>query len=208
MPSFSANTIYIAGSSKERPLIQNLMAEVRGFGYRITHDWTKHEGFDLPDREVTDELLTAAAVTDYAAVEAAAVLWYVTPAVDSGLSEGSHAELGAARAWKKPIIVSGYLSRGRIFPRDAHHRLASHEEALELLRDRLWIDADLLRLFAPGVDEVAIPKADAWRCEAAVRLRDAGAVTLRNETRTILLRLPESSADMPVIAMSAAGRTP
>jgi hypothetical protein len=137
-------TIYVAGSSAERPAIKRYIDLLTEAGYAITHDWTTHEGFDAPPPGPSEEVLVEAARVDLDAVIRADVVWYVTPAEASGKSEGSAAELGAALALArfshKKVVVSGHLNRHRIFPRIAEFRFDTHEEALAHLVEeaRLW----------------------------------------------------------------------
>jgi len=146
--------IYIAGSSKEVPLIQSFIKAVREYGYELTFDWTIQDWA----RQHSDEELTTKALEDETAVRQADILWYVAPAAESGKSEGSHFELGVARALGKVILVSGTLSQHQIFPRLPPLRFERHALALECLRTRAW-DTDevqVLRMLSEG-DSVEIP---------------------------------------------------
>jgi hypothetical protein len=110
------------------------MRAVREYGYELTFDWTSSDLWNHPDP--SDAALTIAAQVDDDAVQAADILWYVTPAELSGKSEGSHYELGVARTLGRVTLASGVLGRHRIFPRLARHRFELHAEALEWLRLR------------------------------------------------------------------------
>lgn len=172
-----SDTIYIAGSSREIPLIQGFLKSVEAYGYHVTHDWTTHFGFDVPDPGPTDEELTQAARDDLTAVREADILWYCAPASESGKSEGSHAELLAAIVLGKVVVVSGDLGRHRIFPRLALHRFALHAEALEFLRTRAWdtCEYDLLRMLMTA-DSVTIPPNHLGLQRAAEALHKEGRV--------------------------------
>jgi hypothetical protein len=126
--------IYIAGSSKEVPLIRGFMQAVQDYGYTLVFDWTQQDW----ERQHTDAELSAKALEDETAVRKADILWYVAPAAASGKSEGSSFELGVARGIGKVILVSGSLQQHQIFPRIPRLRFPLHAEALECLRTRAW----------------------------------------------------------------------
>jgi hypothetical protein len=118
-------TVYLAGGSSERltvcqPLVDRLLAA----GVRVAYDWTRDPGWSVPDPD-----LARAARRDLAAVREAAIVWYVAP---ERASEGSAAELGAALALGKRVIVSGEHARApwRIFPLLGEEFYPSHEDAL------------------------------------------------------------------------------
>jgi hypothetical protein len=132
-PTPNPNTIYVAGSSRDRILVRDYMAELRLCGYTVTHDWTSDNLHDMAPELRTDAMLTKSAGLDLDAVRAAAVLWYVAC---PHKSEGSHGELCAALVLGKQVVVSGPLDVERLFPRLAQHRYRQHSEALEFLRER------------------------------------------------------------------------
>jgi hypothetical protein len=131
-----SNRIYIAGSSNEIPLIRGFIRAVETYGYAVTHDWTRSEGWDMPDP--SHEFLHAAAIIDFQAVLSADFVWYVAP---EEKSEGSATELGVALAnalhGRTTTIVSGPIGRNRIFPRMAQIIFPNHSEVLEYLRVRI-----------------------------------------------------------------------
>jgi hypothetical protein len=125
--------IYVAGSSAERQRVREDVDALAAAGYRITCDWTRHEAWDCGDD--SDETLVRAAAADLAAVWAASVVWYQA---GEGKSEGSAAELGAALALGKEVVVSGpWGALGRVFPRLATVRYFHHAEARAYLIARL-----------------------------------------------------------------------
>lgn len=152
----SDEKIYIAGSSNEILLIQSFIKSVREYGYEVTYDWTTNDLWNHP--EPSDAALTICAQVDEDAVRGADILWYVTPAEESGKSEGSSFELGIARGLGKVILVSGVLGRHRIFPRLPPLRFEKHALALECLRTRAWDspELDLLRMLGQA-ETVQVP---------------------------------------------------
>ncbi len=117
--------VYVAGGAAERltvvrPWIRRLQAE----GVCITHDWTTDPGWDCAAPSRAD--LDAAAAADLEGVRRAGVLWYLAPLAKS---EGAAAELGAALALGKRVVVSGgWAEIGRIFPGLAGVRCGTHED--------------------------------------------------------------------------------
>lgn len=168
--------IYIAGSSREVPLIQNFMKIVREYGYEISHDWTQQDWA----KKHSDVELTIKALADETAVRASDILWYVVPAEASGKSEGSAFELGVARGLGKVILVSGAIQQAQIFPRLPKLRFALHAEALECLRTRAWDtpETDLLRTLTQA-DSVTIPNAHLGLKRAAEALAAEGRVHIQ-----------------------------
>lgn len=129
-----ARRVYLAGGSSERltvcrPLIDRLTAA----GVPIAYDWTRDPGWSHPGGEIFADACADAARRDIDAVRACEILWYVAP---ESASEGSAAELGAALALRRVVVVSGphALARGRIFPLLAGHVFATHAEAFEAVR--------------------------------------------------------------------------
>lgn len=124
--------LYLAGGSSERlavcrPLVDHLLSA----GVPVAYDWTRDPGWDTPGGPSAADLL-ASARRDLEAVRRAHVLWYVAPAAPS---EGSAAELGAALAMGKRVVVSGPHARAafRMFPLLATESYGTHEEALAAL---------------------------------------------------------------------------
>ena len=116
--------VYVAGGASERAACGVWIRRLREEGVEVTHDWTGDAGWEDP--APSPAMLAAAAMGDLDGVRRADVLWYVAPA---DKSEGSAAELGAALAWGKRVIVSGpWDGLGRIFPGLAGERYAGHEE--------------------------------------------------------------------------------
>lgn len=117
--------VYLAGGAAERLTVcRPLILRLQAAGVEITHDWTCDPGWDDP--APTRAALEAAARADLAGVLACEVLWYVAPATKS---EGSAAELGAALAWGRRVVVSGpWDGLGRIFPGLAGECYREHEE--------------------------------------------------------------------------------
>ena len=80
----------------------------------------------MVDPAPTREALAAAALADLDGVRRCDVLWLLCPVAKS---EGSAAELGAALALGKRVVVSGgWDSLGRIFPVLAGECYRHHEE--------------------------------------------------------------------------------
>jgi len=169
----SDERIYIAGSSKEVRRIQGFMKIVREYGYEISFDWTQQDW----KHEHSDAELSIKALTDETAVRESDILWYVAPAEASGKSEGSHFELGVARALGKVVIVSGTLTRHQIFPRLPPLRFPLHSTALECLRTRAWDtpETELLRMLVTS-ESVTIPDSNLGMRRAAVALEAEGKV--------------------------------
>jgi hypothetical protein len=128
--------IYVAGGSDERltvvrPYVDRLIA----IGHVITHDWTRCEGYERP-HPARDRIRWAS--QDLTGVSMADVVWLIVP---EAKSEGSHAELGAALALRKRVIVSGRKVKawGRIFTRLAHETYETHEGAFETFHARRYV---------------------------------------------------------------------
>ena len=119
--------VYLAGGAAERLTVcRPLILRLQAAGVEVTHDWTCDPGWDDP--APTRAALEAAARADLAGVLACEVLWYVAPATKS---EGSAAELGAALALGRKVVVSGpWEGMGRIFPGLAGVRVGTHEEGM------------------------------------------------------------------------------
>lgn len=130
----SALSIYVAGGSADRATIATLIAELRGAGWTVTHDWTRDPGWTDPShpREIS-------ANEDLHGVFAARVFWLVLP---EAKSEGAHFELGVAVALgfddpSRDVVVSGPAETlGRIFPTLADVSFDRHADALEYLLAR------------------------------------------------------------------------
>lgn len=134
-PVWDPAAIYVAGSSAERRACREDIDALAAAGYRVTCDWTRHEAWDSGAAD--DETLTQCAAIDLAAVRAASVVWY---RAGEGESERSAAELGAALALGKEVVVSGpWDTLGRVFPRLAVMRFDRHETALGYLVGRLQV---------------------------------------------------------------------
>lgn len=122
--------VYVAGGSSERltvvrPYVDRLLAA----GVVITYDWTRDPGWEGSPTIVD---LMRAADRDMRAIRSADVVWYLAP---EKMSEGSAAELGAALALGKRVIVSGphASAHGRIFPLLAIERYETHESVAGFL---------------------------------------------------------------------------
>jgi hypothetical protein len=128
----SEKTIYVAGSSRDRTYVRNLVEALQSRGWTVTFDWTNFHGFDVPEpsAEVLAEVLAEGARLDAEGVRRARVFWYVAP---ERLSEGSATELGMALALGKEVVVSGPVTQHRVFPRLAARTFAKHDEALAYL---------------------------------------------------------------------------
>jgi hypothetical protein len=137
-------SLYIAGGSSERltvgrPWIDRAIAECA----RITHDWTRSDGYE--QTRPSDTFLRGQAMVDTQAVISADVFWLLAPVE---LSEGASTELGIALAASiltrinsgKPrarIIVSGPWARRNLFALLADEIYETHEEAWEAIRERV-----------------------------------------------------------------------
>lgn len=118
--------VYVAGASSERTdTIRPLLTRLRDHGVEVTHDWTVCPGYDRPS---SSSERAQWALEDLEGVRRADVVWYVAP---QNPSEGSHAELGAALALRKRLLVSGphALRHSRIFTLLGQHH-ETHDSAL------------------------------------------------------------------------------
>jgi len=118
--------VYVAGGAAERLTVARpWIRALQGAGVCVTHDWTVDPGWDDP--APSPAALAAAAAADLDGVRRCDVLWLLCPAAKS---EGSAAELGAALALGRRVVVSGgWGEMGRIFPGLAGECYAHHEEA-------------------------------------------------------------------------------
>lgn len=116
--------VYVAGGSDERIQFARVAIDrLSSLGFTITHDWTRCEGYD---REHTDAERAEWATQDMVGVMTADVVWVMVP---TAKSEGAAAELGAAVALGKKLVVSGRRSRGNIFSTLAAQVHLEHEDA-------------------------------------------------------------------------------
>ena len=116
--------VYVAGGAGERAACGLWVRRLQAEGVEVTHDWTVDPGWDDP--APSPAMLAAAAMGDLDGVRRCDVLWLLCPMAKS---EGSAAELGAALAWGRRVIVSGpWDSLGRIFPGLAGECYRHHEE--------------------------------------------------------------------------------
>lgn len=92
--------IYIATSKGNKAQQRDVATWLASMGWEQTYDWTTHrnlgptDGFDAVARELIGEELRA--------VERADVVVVLLPG-----GPGTHVELGAALAWRKPVFVLG-----------------------------------------------------------------------------------------------------
>lgn len=111
--------VYVAGGAGERAACGVWIRRLAAAGVEVTHDWTG-------DAAWHDGTAAERAAADLDGVRRADLLWYLAPAAKS---EGSAAELGAALALGKRVVVSGpWDGLGRIFPGLAGECYRYHEE--------------------------------------------------------------------------------
>jgi hypothetical protein len=179
--------IYIAGSSNEVPLIRSFITAVTEYGYSVTLDWTQQDW----TRQHTPEELEEKALLDERAVREADILWYVTPAQESGKSEGSHFELGVARGLGKIILVSGPPNQHQIFPRLPKLRFERHALALECLRLREW-DTPETELLCKLItaESVTVPASHLGMQRAAKKLEMEGEVRVSSMGAAVIVTMP------------------
>ncbi len=107
----SALSVYVAGSSNERPRVRHAMDLVKkSSAYSLTHDWLAVMEASKPDYELSASELEAAAIDDVNGIYQASVFWFLLP---YGPSAGAWFELGYfARMFryaglKHRLIISG-----------------------------------------------------------------------------------------------------
>lgn len=129
-------SIYLAGSSGELPACEYWIAKLRKAGIEVTLDWPANIRAvgDANPREASEADRLRWTRADLDGVAAADIFWLLIP---WKRSIGCWAELGAAQAWAREIIVSGDW-RKTIFTSLADKRFDSHQEAFD------WIVGDNL----------------------------------------------------------------
>lgn len=121
---------YLAGGSDERlTIVRPMIERVTSAGVDVTFDWTRSPGYDRPS---TWPERTIWARLDLEAVRVADVVWILCP---EAKSEGCAAELGAALALDKRVLVSGPHARqeSRLFNLLASAVYMTHEDAFRAL---------------------------------------------------------------------------
>lgn len=172
--------LYLAGGSSERlavcrPLVDHLLSA----GVPVAYDWTRDPGWDTPGGPSAADLL-ASARRDLEAVRRCHVLWYVAPAAPS---EGSAAELGAALAIGRRVVVSGPHARAafRMFPLLATESYGTHEEALAALveegrKERAAVEvvdrADIAKRLEARIKALPALRANGWQIVGGVEKSD------------------------------------
>jgi hypothetical protein len=98
--------VYLAGGSDERlTVVRPYIERATAAGIEVTFDWTRSPGYD---RESTVTERAKWASLDLEAVRSADIVWVLCP---DAKSEGCSAELGAALALGKRVLVSGPHAR-------------------------------------------------------------------------------------------------
>jgi hypothetical protein len=139
--------VYVAGAwSEQFDRVKPMMARLREAGATITHDWMIDEATFKAggsDTRLSDEEQLLHAKLDAAGVVNADVFWLMI----SSFGRGSYVELGMAWAIRQfchanstkrnYIVVSGPAYRCSIFTSLADARVATDEEGLRLVLDRM-----------------------------------------------------------------------
>ena len=131
--------VYVAGASKELPLVQSLQNQLRSHGVHVTHDWTADVLAAKLAGKVTDSDLShaeayTAAEEDLRGVATAHFVWLVAPA-DNSTSIGGWVELGYALGRGVPVVTS-WARRDSIFAALVAKQCAVHTEAVAWLLEQ------------------------------------------------------------------------
>ena len=84
--------VYVSGSIRDQPYINNIIARVKLAGHTITHDWTQHDGAKMDPDEALRQL--------HGVWEADVLVVKIHPRLKAGWME-----LGAAISHNLPCIV-------------------------------------------------------------------------------------------------------
>lgn len=87
---------YIASRLDNADQVKKLAAVLKAFGWEQTYDWTKHGSV----QDKGEVALSHAAEGELAGIRIADIVIVLLPG-----GKGTHAELGAANMWKKPVFL-------------------------------------------------------------------------------------------------------
>jgi hypothetical protein len=94
--------IYVGAKWEEKPRVRALYARLRAAGHVITHDWTQENDEGLLGNARLRYHLTCAGQDIHAVIRAELVVILPHPQ-----GKGMYAELGAALALQRPILIVG-----------------------------------------------------------------------------------------------------